>query len=173
MPESNIPDNKPRNVSSHSVTVTNETNQAFDEELIKSAAENVVGEVELSQCQISIAIVDDDTIHELNRRYLQHDYPTDVLSFPLEHNLADGILTGEIIVSADTAKVNASEYGWEAQNELTLYVIHGCLHLIGYDDHSENDRSEMRAAEQRVLSRLGICLPTVQQSHQLRHEEEN
>ena len=173
MPESNIPDNKPRNVPGHCITVTNETNEAFDEELIKRAAEHVVGEVELNKCQISIAIVDDDIIHELNRKYLEHDYPTDVLSFPLEHDLPAGILAGEIVVSADTANVNASEYGWEPQKELTLYVIHGCLHLIGYDDHSENDRSEMRAAEQRVLSRLGICLPGAQLNHHLRHEEEN
>ena len=59
--------------------------------------------------QVSIAVVDDPTIHELNRRFLQHDYPTDVLSFVLEQQ--DGRLEGEVIVSTDTAVAQAGEYG--------------------------------------------------------------
>ena len=92
-----------------------------------------------------MAAVDDRTIHQLNRRYLDHDYPTDVLSFVLEEG--PGTVEGEIIVSGDTAAASAPGYGWPAQDELLLYVIHGMLHLVGYDDKSPADAARMRQAE--------------------------
>ena len=69
---------------------------------------------------------------------------------------------GELIVSADTAQRNASEYGWPAADELLLYVIHGALHLVGYGDHCAAESSEMRAAEARHLQRLGVPIPAEQ-----------
>ena len=108
-------------------------------------------------CSLSLAVVDDPTIHQVNRQYLEHDYPTDVLSFPLED---DGThLTGELIVSADTAKQNATDYGWPAFNELMLYVAHGTLHLVGYRDKQPQEVLEMRRAEQRYLAAMGIEVP--------------
>ncbi len=95
-----------------------------------------------------MAAVDDRTIHQLNRRYLDHDYPTDVLSFVLEEG--PGTVEGEIIVSGDTAAASAPGYGWPAQDELLLYVIHGMLHLVGYDDKSPADAARMRQAEARL-----------------------
>jgi probable rRNA maturation factor len=99
-------------------------------------------------------VVDDETIHDLNRRFLAHDYATDVLSFALEQS-ADG-LDGEIIVSADFATASAPRYEWSAADELLLYVIHGALHLAGYDDHEPDDISRMRAAEARHLALAGL-----------------
>ena len=97
---------------------------------------------------ISIAIVDNRTIHDLNVRYLQHDYPTDVLSFLLEEELdTDSLpipkgsprgcgkrIEGEIILSSEMAKQMAIKYRWRPLDEVTLYVVHGLLHLCGYDD---------------------------------------
>jgi probable rRNA maturation factor len=100
-------------------------------------------------CRISIAVVDDPTIHELNRQFLQHDYATDVLSFVLEFTTE--LLEGEIVVSGDTAAAQAGEYNTTPEEELLLYVIHGILHLVGFDDHEEADQAEMRRAEQDYL----------------------
>jgi probable rRNA maturation factor len=125
-------------------------------QLRKAIREVLCGE-ELHAASISLAIVDDQTIHRLNQRFLKHDYPTDVLSFVLDR---DGhSLDGEIIVSADTAASACGEYGWTVQEELTLYVIHGTLHLIGYDDHTAQDRKRMRAKETEYLRRLSISPP--------------
>lgn len=107
---------------------------------------------------VSIAVVDDPTIHEINRQYLEHDYPTDVLSFVLEDR--EPYLEGELVVSTDTAATNATDYGWSAHSELLLYVIHGALHLVGYLDKQPDDVAEMRAAEAKYLQEFGIALPS-------------
>lgn len=132
---------------------------AIDEERFRHAAEFVLAEAGYTEGEISIAVVDDPTIHDLNVRHLQHDYPTDVLSFPLLDEPPR--IEGEVIVSSDTAAANAPEYGWSADSELCLYVVHGLLHLAGYRDKSDADVQEMRAAEAKALQRLGVSLPSV------------
>jgi len=103
---------------------------------------------------LSIAIVDDPAIHRLNRRYLQHDWPTDVLSFPLECRI--GYLEGEVVVSADTAARMAAELSWSGEEELLLYVVHGTLHLVGFRDKEPEEVAKMRAAELEYLRRAGV-----------------
>lgn len=104
--------------------------------------------------EISVAMVDDPTIHRLNRQYLDHDYPTDVLSFELERDATR--LEGEIIVSVDTAERTAREVGVETTDELFLYVAHGTLHLLGYDDNTPARRTEMRQMERKYLAGIGV-----------------
>ena len=77
-----------------------------------------------------------------------------MLSFLLEHS--DGELDGEVIVSWETATRTAREYDWSTQDELMLYFIHGCLHLVGYDDQGEVDRAEMRKQESHYLLSVGL-----------------
>lgn len=121
---------------------------------LRSAIQQVLADARVSQADISVAIVDDPTIHQLNVRFLQHDYPTDVLSFVLSE--PDQPLVGEIIVSADTAAREALAYGWKLADELLLYVIHGTLHLVGHDDHEPRDRQRMRRQERRQLKSFGL-----------------
>ncbi len=123
----------------------------------EQAVREILAEAGFTEGWVSVAIVDDATIHQLNRSYLQHDYPTDVLSFPL-HREANR-LEGEIIVSADTAAASAPGYGWSAAEELLLYLIHGTLHLVGHDDHAPEERRRMREAERACLARLGVSQP--------------
>jgi probable rRNA maturation factor len=106
----------------------------------------------ISRATLSIAVVSDKAIRQLNRRYLQHDYATDVLSFLLDSGT--GWLNGEIIVSADTAAAQAPEYGSSPQDELLLYVIHGTLHLVGFDDTTPTARRKMQARQRRYLRQL-------------------
>jgi probable rRNA maturation factor len=105
--------------------------------------------------EISLAFVDNPTIHRLNQRYLQHDEPTDVLSFPLSDPSAKR-LSGELVIGAEVAKAQADERGHDVQAELALYVIHGLLHLCGYDDKSDAAKRRMRERERHYLRQLGL-----------------
>jgi probable rRNA maturation factor len=127
------------------------------EDQLLEAVRVVVEESEFRSANVSVAVVDDAAIHELNRRYLDHDWPTDVLSFVL-NNEGDH-LEGEVIISADTAAASAAEIGWPAAAEQLLYVIHGTLHIVGYNDKTPADELEMRAAEARYLQRFGLKAP--------------
>jgi probable rRNA maturation factor len=127
----------------------------FPEELLERAVRHLLKQDKVLRAEISVAIVNDPTIHQLNRQFLEHDYPTDVLTFPLESPEENGLLAGEVIVSWDTAKRNAEELGLSAEGELLLYVVHGTLHLLGFDDHEEEDAAAMRDAERECLKILG------------------
>ena len=127
---------------------------AIDESRLRQAIELVLGRAGIEQAEISLAVIDDYSMHELNRRYLNHDEPTDVLSFVLESGA--GSLDGEIIVSADTAARSAPGFGWPAEDELLLYVIHGALHLVGYDDLNPEAKTEMRRQERACLAHFGL-----------------
>jgi probable rRNA maturation factor len=105
--------------------------------------------------KIGVMVTDDPTIHEINFRHLEHDYPTDVISFT--YGRGDETVEGELVVSLCTARQSAASLGWDWQSELILYVVHGTLHICGLEDTTEEQRREMRLAEAAVLSRLGIA----------------
>lgn len=121
---------------------------------LKQAVETVLkGEKERTSATISLVLCDDRTIHELNVRYLGHDYPTDVLSFPLNRDELTGQtrLVGEIIISVETAERNAKKFRQTLEQELLRLAIHGTLHLLGYDDITPQQRRRMRAKERKYL----------------------
>jgi probable rRNA maturation factor len=124
---------------------------------IKQAVTIVMTEAGVKSAEVSVAVVDDATIWKLNREFLEHDYPTDVLSFLLNHDGAK--LEGEIIVSADTAAREAVEHDWATENELLLYVVHGALHLVGLEDSTPTQKQQMRDREKHVLAQIGIEVP--------------
>jgi probable rRNA maturation factor len=128
----------------------------FDADRLKKAAQAVLGDAGIVAGSLSIAVVDDPEIQALNRRFLGHDYPTDVLSFALERE--GNRLEGEVVASAETAVRSAPQFGWTADDELLLYVIHGALHLVGHDDTTDELRAAMRTAERRYLSAFGLEL---------------
>jgi probable rRNA maturation factor len=108
-----------------------------------------------SDAEISLAFVDNATIHRLNRQYLQHDEPTDVLSFPLSDPRSKK-LAGELVIGAEVACDQAGERGHDVHAELALYVIHGLLHLCGHDDHDPADAEAMRKRERHYLRLVGL-----------------
>jgi probable rRNA maturation factor len=108
-----------------------------------------------TDAEISLAFVDNATIHTLNKRYLDHDEPTDVLSFPLSEPPARK-LAGELVIGAEVALAQAQERGHDVQVELALYVIHGLLHLCGWGDKSESEAAAMRGRERHYLKELGL-----------------
>ena len=136
------------------VAIANEHEFPLDEARLKKAVRAVLRDAKIKEGEISIAIIGDAQMHELNRKHLQHDYPTDVLSFLLEHDR--GRLAGEIILSSDYAAREAKTYGWTAGDEILLYVIHGSLHLVGYDDLDARSKKKMRTAEKYYLGQFGL-----------------
>ena len=126
----------------------------LDHGRVRDAVQTILNDAAVSRAEISVAVVDDPTICRLHRAYLKQDGPTDVLSFVYEHR--EDLLEGEVIVSAETAAMTADWYGWTASEELLLYVIHGTLHLVGYDDTTAEARREMRRQERVVLARFGL-----------------
>jgi probable rRNA maturation factor len=123
-------------------------------ERLIAAVKQILGDAGYTAGEVSIAIVNDEAMHTLNRQYLQHDYPTDVLSFVLEED--ETRLIGQLIVSADYAAREAPTFGWTTDDELLLYTIHGALHLVGYDDLEPDLKAEMREQEVAYLSHFGL-----------------
>jgi probable rRNA maturation factor len=138
------------------VQVANETGAEVDVERIEAGVRAVFAEAPYGSIAVSVALVDDKTIHELNRQFLNHDYSTDVLSFSLTDSPER--LEGEIVASLDTARQCATEAGWSTGDELLLYVVHGALHLAGFRDKGRRDAAEMRATEAAILAKLGVAL---------------
>jgi probable rRNA maturation factor len=138
---------------------------------IRTLVRAVLAAEQISAATISIALADNATVRRVNRDYLGHDYDTDVLSFLFESTPAPARKTkhkgaqrlsrgcqidGEILASAEMAAQMAPDFGWSARDELALYLIHGLLHLCGYDDQTPRDRRIMRSREQTILNELGV-----------------
>lgn len=114
--------------------------------------------------EVSVVLVDDAYIRELNFQYRHKDTPTDVLSFAMEESTDDepeigwdeDNILGDIIISVETAERQAEEYGHSFLREMAYLTTHGMLHLLGYDHENEDDRTVMRQKEEEILSILNI-----------------
>ena len=100
---------------------------------------------------INIIFCSDNYILDVNMKYLEHDYFTDIITFDY---CEKDILSGDLFISIDSVRENASFYGTDFEDELNRVMVHGILHLIGYDDHSESDIAQMRA-KPRIASISG------------------
>ncbi len=98
---------------------------------------------------ISIIFCSDNYILDINHKYLEHDYFTDIITF--DYCEGDRI-SGDLFISVDSVKENSLEYGVGFFDELNRVIVHGILHLIGYDDHTDEDISMMRKKENYYLS---------------------
>lgn len=94
----------------------------------------------------------DDKLLEINRERLGHDFYTDIVTFPLTD--CETVLSSEFCISTDRIKENAETFGRSYESELHRVIIHGVLHLIGFDDHTEEDEKEMREKEEESLKLL-------------------
>ncbi|MBM3997987.1 MAG: rRNA maturation RNase YbeY [Planctomycetes bacterium] len=147
-----------------------EAGDAYRPDRIRRLVERIVTDAGYRDAEISIAIVDDARMRALNAEYLGHDYSTDVLSFRLDSEAggraanAGARLEGELIVCRDTARRGAAACGWDAADELLLYIAHGTLHLIGHDDATDSGRLAMRRAETEYLGRIDARLGEVHEA---------
>ncbi len=160
--EQDPPEPEPPGPSFQILIANEQSTLVVDEAKLVAAVRSVLEQSSYQSAMVSVAVVDDPTIHAINRQYLEHDYPTDVLSFVLEDDGRQ--LQGELVVSADTAASNAVDYGWSAADELLLYLVHGSLHLVGHRDKEPAEIAAMRQAEAAHLKQLGIVMPDPQDS---------
>ena len=98
---------------------------------------------------ISVIFCSDNYILDINQKYLQHDYFTDIITFDYSEG---GRISGDLFISVDSVRENSVEYGTEFEDELHRVIVHGILHLIGYDDHTEDEIKTMRSKEDYYLS---------------------
>lgn len=134
------------------------------EEIVKKVLNKVAELYGLEEdAEVGVTLTDNEYIKELNTKYRNKECSTDVLSFALnegeEPEIVDGPsvnLIGDIIISVETAQMQAEEYGHSLERELAFLTVHGMMHLLGYDHIEEEDRVEMRKEEEYVLGELGI-----------------
>ena len=132
-------------------------NQQRKVRLSRRPLERFLNEVQrclgVARREVSVVIVSDRRIRELNERFRRKPYPTDVLSFPADEE-TNGYL-GDVVISAETARRNARRVGRRFQDELRVLILHGVLHLLGYDH--EADRGEMNRLEHRLRQSLRLA----------------
>lgn len=128
---------------------TEDTNFNFKYRRINNKWLKMVAESEIRKLgDISIIFCSDNYILDINMKYLQHDYFTDIITF----DYCEGkTLSGDLFISIDSVRENAVEYGTDFADELNRVMVHGILHLIGYDDHTEDDQLVMRSKENYYL----------------------
>jgi rRNA maturation RNase YbeY len=129
----------------------------LDEEVLRRAIHHVLDAEDATLVHVSLVLSDHETVRRLNRSYLDHDYNTDVLSFSLRDGPGpsappdDTAVEGEIYVDLDTAAERHDEFDTSFDREAYRYVIHGLLHLLGYDDADSSGQKTMRKKENQYL----------------------
>ncbi len=129
---------------------------------LEERALNILREMQCDErCEVSIALVDDQEMHRLNLQYRHIDTPTDVLSFALQEadeptmlSESAPILLGDVILSTETIQRQAEERGHSFEQELSILLIHGLLHLLGYDHQADDETEVMEPLEQQLLKKL-------------------
>ena len=144
------------------------------EQLARKAAEAAIAESafpELAESErsveISVTLTSDEHVRELNAKWRNKDKPTNVLSFPMADELDLGrtnvsgkeLLLGDIVLAHGVCESEAAEKGMALEQHATHLMVHGTLHLLGYDHHDDTEATDMEAREVRALQRLGIANP--------------
>lgn len=143
------------------ITFFNNTNKKIKEiKLLKGLIEYAVEKIKADNVIFSVIFVDNDEIRKLNKEYRKIDKETDVLSFAFEDNDAiktkDVRLLGEIYISIDKANDQSVEYGHSLTRELSFLLIHGFLHLLGYDHMNKEDEDIMFKMQEEILYGYGV-----------------
>ncbi len=134
---------------------------------LKKVAQTILNALECPDSEVSILIVDDARIQELNRDYLQRDKPTNVISFSMLEGEGEPLhpqLLGDVVISADTAARDAFEADTPFEHELCFLLLHGILHLLGYDHErgTAEDAERMEVKEQELFTLIKRdCLQVV------------
>jgi probable rRNA maturation factor len=150
------------------IAIKEEFRELVDEDKVRDIVQRVLKlETAPSPCEVSIVITDSETIHNLNRDYRGIDQPTDVLSFCLANEKGeesfpfilppdDTTHLGEVIISYPQATEQAAAQGHLIDKELTLLLIHGILHLLGYSHEQPDDEIEMQTREKHLLQQFEV-----------------
>jgi probable rRNA maturation factor len=136
------------------VFLANEQSLGFDEVTLSALARHTLTQEEVDEgAELSLLFVEADHIRKLNQRFAGDDYATDVLAFPMMEDEEDGsLLLGDVVICPQVAEKNAGELGHGLQDELAALVVHGTLHLLGYDHQRDADKEKMDNRSREILS---------------------
>ena len=140
------------------IFIESESGQIFPADILESAARVVLDLSGVPDADMTIALVDEDRIQGLNRDFLGHDAPTDVLSFPADEPDPETgrRYLGDVVISFVRASEQAGERGHAVEAEMQLLVVHGVLHLLGHDHAEAGEKERMWVAQAEALQRLGV-----------------
>jgi len=113
-------------------------------------------EYNLTIQSLSISFIKSDELREMNKRYLKHDYNTDIITFNYSKILKD--IDGELLISFEEAKINSKKYRVTYSNEIIRLIIHGMLHLLNYDDSDSVSKKIMKKEEKRLINKINFAL---------------
>lgn len=132
-------------------------------ELLRKAGERVISMLGEVRDEVGLTLVDDAAIQEYNRDHRGIDAPTDVLSFALDEGDPDPAdtadlphLVGDVIISVQRAEVQRCEYGHSLEREMVYLMVHGLLHLYGFDHGTDEEKTVMRGREEAIMTELGL-----------------
>ncbi|MDC1068627.1 rRNA maturation RNase YbeY [Candidatus Kapabacteria bacterium] len=114
---------------------------------VASLIAKVLEDFKFEEYSLNIIYFDNSQIQELNKKFLNHDYPTDVISF----NIDDNPLIAEIYIGVEIAKLQANEFKVSLRNEILRLAVHGCLHICGYNDKTVDEKTIMSSLEDKYL----------------------
>ncbi len=134
------------------LTVANFTGAKINKIAVHKIIGSIIKKLNLKIKELEINFLGKNLIRDINKKYLNHDYSTDIITFTYSKEKV--ILEGEIFISVDDAKENARKYGVATENEILRLLIHGILHMIGYDDIKTNDRRIMKQKENALVREL-------------------
>lgn len=147
-----------------------ELNHQYERLIEKTILESLHYEEFDEDCEISVSIVNNEEIKQINKQFRKIDKPTDVLSFPqllfeeggvvesqiVDVNEKDEVVLGDIVISIDKAIEQAQEYGHGLEREIAFLTAHSMLHLLGYDHIEAQEEKEMFAHQKEILKKIGI-----------------
>lgn len=135
------------------VFVANEQAHAVDEARLSELAKHVLASEEVDdEAELSILIIAPDHIRKLNARFAGDDYATDVLSFPMMEDDESSLMLGDVVICPEIARTNAAKFGHDLGAEIDTLLVHGTLHLLGYDHDEEEAKARMEGRQRELLA---------------------
>ena len=139
------------------ILIDNQQEKRIPSDIIRQKTRQILNALDCNTHEISIVLTDDDHIRELNNRFRQIDAPTNVLAFPMQEgefgDISPGLL-GDLVISCETAKKEAETAGITLEERMSQLLVHGTLHLIGYDH--ETGETDAREMEDKSLELLRV-----------------
>jgi probable rRNA maturation factor len=134
------------------VFVANEQDLPIDEVRLCTLARHTLASEDVAEVELSVLFVTSEHMEKLNSRFAGNDYPTDVLAFPMMEDDEAATILGDVVICPEVAERNAAQLDHDVARELETLVVHGTLHLLGYDHQNDTDKARMEARQQRVLN---------------------
>ena len=143
------------------VFVANEQDTPVDETRLSKLARHVLTAEKMEEAtELSVLLVTSGHIRRLNARFAGNDYPTDVLAFPMMEDGDAEELLGDVVICPEVAATNAEKLGHSVEREMDTLLVHGTLHLLGYDHQGEHDTPRMEGRLAEILESFGAPTPT-------------